>query len=126
MAKKKQFAGKKTKLAELPLTRVLEQKAEDEAAWEELQTSAGASPRQLFLSLERTAEVPSGLLTAAYRQVIQDLATLQADLGPGAASSSASGPVLLSLPNPLQTRNLKRILLQARESLQDLHRLLSD
>ncbi|MHB8069562.1 MAG: hypothetical protein ACYDIC_16845 [Desulfobaccales bacterium] len=70
--------------------------------------------------------MPSGLLTAAYRQVIQDLATLQADLGPDAASSSSSRPVLLSLPNPLQTRNLKRVLLQARESLQDLHRLLSD
>ncbi len=125
MAKKKQFAGKKTKLAELPLTRVLEQKAEDEAAWEELQTSTGASHRQLFLSLERTAEVPSGLLTAAYQQVMQELTILQADLKPDAASSS-SGPALLSLPHPLQTRNLKRALLQARESLQDLHRLLSD
>lgn len=126
MAKKKQFAGKKTKLAELPLTRVLEQKAEDEAAWEELQTSAGASPRQLFLSLERTAEVPAGLLTAAYQQIIQELTVLQADLEPERASSSSSAPVLLPLPNLLQTRNLKRALLQARESLQDLHRLLSD
>ena len=126
MAKKKQFAGKKTKLAELPLTRVLEQKAEDEAAWGELQTSGGASPRQLFLSLERSAEVRPGLLTAAYQQIIQELAVLQADLEPERASSSASAPVLLPLPNLLQTRNLKRVLLQARESLQDLHRLLSD
>ncbi len=125
MAKKKQFAGKKTKLAELPLTRVLEQKAGEEAAWEELQTSAGASSRQLFLSLERTADAPSRLLTAAYQQVIQELTILQADLGPGALASS-SAPVLLPLPNLPQTRNLKRALLQARKSLQDLHRLLSD
>jgi len=57
---------------------------------------------------------------------MQELAILQADLKPGAASFSSAAPALLSLPNPLQTRNLKRALLQARESLQDLHRLLSD
>ena len=125
MAKKKQFAGKKTKLAELPLTRALEQKAGDGAAWEELQISAGTSPRQLFLSLQRAAEEAFEPLAAAYQQVMQELTILQADLGPEAASSpSAPDPLLPPILPP--ARNLKQALLQARESLQDLHRLLSD
>jgi hypothetical protein len=124
MAKKKQFAGKKTKLAELPLTRALERKAGDEVAWEELQAAAGASPRQLFLSLERTAPEVSGLLAAAYQQIIQELTILQADLGAQAPASSAAPDSLPSILPP--SRNLKQALLQARASLQDLHRLLSN
>jgi len=103
----------------------LEQKAGDEAAWEELQTSAGTSHRQLFLSLERTAQEASGPLTAAYQQVIQELTILQADLEPDTASSPSAPDPLLPAIIP-QTRNLRQALLQARESLQDLHRLLSD
>jgi hypothetical protein len=124
MAKKKQFAGKKTKLAELPLTRALERKAGDEVAWEELQAAAGASPRQLFLSLERTAPEVSGLLAAAYQQIIQELTILQADLGAQVPASSSAPDSLPSILPP--SRNLKQALLQARASLQDLHRLLSN
>lgn len=125
MAKKKQFAGKKTKLAELPLTRALEQKAGEEAAWEDLQTSAGTSARQLFLSLERTAAESSRNLTAAYQQIMQELLILQADLEPQTgASPFASAPLLPAILPPART--LKRALLQARASLQDLHRLLSN
>ena len=124
MAKKKQFAGKKTKLAELPLTRVLEQKAEDEAAWMELQTSAATGTRQLILSLERTAEDATGSLAAAYYQVLQELTVLQADLAAKAASLTSlpetSPPSALPLP-----RNLEQALRLAREGLLDLHRLLS-
>jgi len=124
MAKKKQFAGKKTKLAELPLTRVLEQKAEDEAAWIEHQTSAATGARQLILSLERTTKDSARRLATTYYQVLQELMTLQADLDPQAAS-------LTSLPEPLPPpalplpRNLEKVLRLAREGLQDLHRLLS-
>jgi hypothetical protein len=125
MAKKKQFAGKKTKLAELPLTRALEQKAGDGSAWEELQTAAGTNPRQLFLSLQRAAEEAFEPLAAAYHQVMQELTVLQADLEPHRASSP-SGPDPL-LPHILPpARNLKQALRQARASLQDLHRLLSE
>ena len=124
MAKKKQFAGKKTKLAELPLTRVLEQKAENEAAWMELQTSAATGTRQLILSLERTAEDATGSLAAAYYQVLQELTVLQADLGPDTASLPAT-PAPLPPPALLLPRNLKQALRLAREGLQDLHRLLS-
>jgi hypothetical protein len=125
MAKKKQFAGKKTKLAELPLTRVLEQKAGDETAWEELQTSAGTGSRQLLLSLERTGEEAAGPLTIAYLQVLEELTVLQADLEPGAASSPT---IPEPLPRPLAPppQNLKQALHQARKGLQDLHRLLSE
>ncbi|MBI4644787.1 MAG: hypothetical protein HY790_00950 [Deltaproteobacteria bacterium] len=124
MAKKKQFAGKKTKLAELPLTRVLEQKAGDEAAWEELQTSAATGSRQLFLSLERTGEEAAGTLAAAYLQVLQELTGLQADLEPDAASSPL--PALLPRPAIPPARNLIQALRLARKGLQDLHRLLSE
>jgi hypothetical protein len=124
MAKKKQFAGKKTKLAELPLTRVLEQRAEDEATGEELQTSATTGSRQLLLSLERTGEEAARTLAAAYLQVLQELTGLQADLEPEAASPPPSD---LLLPTTLPpARNLIQALRQAREGLEDLHRLLSE
>jgi hypothetical protein len=125
MAKKKQFAGKKTKLAELPLTRVLEQKAGEETAWEELQTSAGTGSRQLLLSLERSGEEEAGPLASTYLQVLEELTVLQADLAPGAASAAA---VPEPLPRPVSPppQNLKQALHQARKGLQDLHRLLSE
>lgn len=126
MAKKKQFAGKKTKLAELPLTRALEQKAGDEAAWAELQTAADTSSRQLILSLERSAAADTaGPLASAYFQVLQELTLLQADLETNPSSPPAT-PDSQPLPaNPLP-RNLEQALRQAREGLQDLHRLLSE
>jgi len=124
MAKKKQFAGKQTKLAALPLTRALAEKNGEGGAWEELQTSAGTSPRQLLLSMERTGEDSLSPLAAAYLQILHELAILQADLGPGAPSAPTSPEPwsLAALPHP---RNLKQALSQAREGLQDLHRLLS-
>lgn len=125
MAKKNQFAGKKTKLAELPLTRALEQRAGDAALYEELQTSAATGPRQLILSLERTAEESWEPLAAAYLQVLQELTVLQADLEPDASSSPTPPDPLLppAIPPP---RNLKQALRLARKGLQDLHRLLSE
>ncbi len=122
MAKKKQFAGKKTKLASLPLTRVLEQRAGDEASWVELQTSASTGHRQLLLSLERNAEELCEPLAAAYLQVLQELTVLQADLEP----DTPPAPTTLPPPAMPQPQNLKQALLQAREGLQDLHRLLSE
>ena len=123
MAKKKQFAGKKTKLAELPLTRALEQRAGDQALWEELQTSAATGPRQLILSLERNAAGYQEPLAAAYLQIIQELTVLQADLEPKAPPAAPPDSLerqAVSLP-----RDLREALHQAREGLQDLHRLLS-
>ena len=125
MAKKKQFAGKKTKLAELPLTRVLEQKAGEEAAWEELQTSAGIGSRQLLLSLGRSREKAAGTLTAAYLQVLEELAGLQAELESQAAASPVTPVPRLARALP-STQNLEQALRQARASLQELYRLLSE
>jgi hypothetical protein len=124
MAKKKQFAGKKTKLAELPLTRVLEQRAGDAALYEELQTSAATAPRQLILSLERAAKESWEPLAAAYLQVLEELTVLQADLQPVAPSFPTS-PDPLPTPAMHPPRHLKQALRQARKGLQDLHRLLS-
>ncbi|MFZ5450564.1 MAG: hypothetical protein ACOZF2_01635 [Thermodesulfobacteriota bacterium] len=124
MAKKKKFAGKKTKLAELPLTRILEQKAENEATWIELQTSGATGTRQLILSLERTADDSAGLLAATYYQVLQELRGLQADLKTDTPSLPAT-PAPLPPPALALPRNLKQALLLAREGLEELHRLLS-
>jgi hypothetical protein len=124
MAKKKQFAGKKTKLAELPLTRVLEQKAGDEAAWEELQTSGATGSRQLLLSLERCGEGAAGPLAAAYLQVLEELLGLQADLEPDSGFHHL--PDLCAPPARVPLQILEQALRQAREGLEDLHRLLSE
>lgn len=124
MAKKKQFAGKKTKLAELPLTRALEQKAGDEAVWAELQTSATTGSRQLLLSLERSGAGAAGPLAAAYFQVLEELTVLQADLKADAGSHPF--PDSWQPPAPAPPQNLEQVLRQAREGLQDLHRLLSE
>ena len=125
MAKKKQFAGKQTKLAALPLTRALEQRAGEEATWEELQTSGATGSRQLLLSLERTGEESFGPLAATYVEVLQELTVLQADLGSGTdlADPLPDHSAPRTLPHP---QNLKQALYQAREGLQDLHRLLSE
>jgi len=101
---------------------VLEQKAEEEAAWEELQTSEATGSRQLLLSLERTGDETARILGAAYLQVLQELAGLQADLQQGAAPIPIH-PLPTALP---PARNLVQALRQAREGLQDLHRLLSE
>jgi hypothetical protein len=123
MAKKKQFAGKQTKLAALPLTRALAEKTGTGDVWEELQTSGATGSRQLLLSMERTGE-ESGPLAAVYLQVFQELAGLHADLG--AASRAAASP-----PEPLapgatpSAGSLIQALSQAREGLLDLRRFLS-
>ena len=126
MAKKKQFAGKKTKLARLPLTQALTSQAEAEAA-----LSPPPSPP---LSLSLFTQVPltwdevsagrGGPLAAAFLFLVRELAdlklTLQSSPGPVAANH------LIYLPDRVpQPPGIKEALRQARESLQDLQGLLS-
>ncbi len=140
MAKKKQLAGKKTKLAKLPLTQVLAGQAEEASPWgppaAPLAALAPLAPlappaapeqpaaRQLPFSWEEAQEGAAGPLAAAYLHLVQELAALRSQLQPGAARGTGSNPGSLppQVPPPRQILGALRL---ARTGLQDLHRLLS-
>ncbi len=124
MAKKKQLAGKKTKLAKLPLTQVLAGQAEELVpSGSPLAPPQAAAPRLPF-PREDVGEGAAGPLAEVYLHLVRELTTLQSQLQPAADTSLGEGP----WPLPSQTpppRQLLRMLRQVREGLQDLHRLLS-
>jgi hypothetical protein len=140
MAKKKQLAGKKTKLAKLPLTQVLAGQAEEASPWgppaDPLAALAPLAPpaapeqpaaRQLPFSWEEAQEGAAGPLAAAYLHLVRELAALRSQLQPGAARGTGGGgsnPGSLppQVPPPRQILGALRL---ARAGLQDLHRLLS-
>ncbi|MEW6388291.1 MAG: hypothetical protein AB1491_12315 [Thermodesulfobacteriota bacterium] len=124
MSKKKQLAGKKTKLAKLPLTRVLAQQLSEELPPGPSPGTAEPVGRQLPLSWEQLEEGRASPLIAAYLQIVQDLLTLQADLpaSVGVSASTAEPRIPADLPS---SRKLQKVLRQARSELKDLHRLLS-
>ena len=147
MAKKKQLAGKKTKLAKLPLTQVLAGQAEEASPWgpspDPLSDPLAPAPfaslpplpphpaapeqpaaRQLPFSWEEAQEGAAGPLAAAYLHLVRELAALRSHLLPGAAGGTGSLPGSLppQVPPPRQILGALRL---AREGLQDLHRLLS-
>jgi hypothetical protein len=124
MAKKKQFAGKKTKLARLSLTQALTSQAEGGAS-----LSPAPSPSiSLFNQVPRTwDEVRAGRggpLVAAFLSLVRDLADLQGELlsspGPPAFNHRAFLPKRVP-PHP----RIMAALRQARQSLQDLKSRLS-
>ena len=123
MAKKKQFAGKKTKLARLPLTQALTSQAEG---------GATLSPPRPSLSLlapePRTWDEVSagrgGPLAAAFLFLVRELADLKLALqsfpGPDAAGHRIYLPDRVPPP-----AGIMQALHQARQSLQDLQSRLS-
>jgi hypothetical protein len=124
MAKKKQLAGKETKLARLPLTRAL---ARQEGAGEFLGPPAASLPaldaRQLPLSWEDLGEGAGGALAAAYLETLTDLANLKQDLGAKRDPALSNSPPLPEAIPP--ARSLHQALRQAQKGLQALHRILS-
>jgi hypothetical protein len=116
MSKKKQFTGKKTKLANLPLTKVLSRKMEEAEDHPSVLDLPGAD-KQLPLSWESLEEGAAGLLAAAYLLILQDLVSLQAEflVPPGKSPEVHAIPVNLP-PMPY----LKQALRQTREELSDL------
>ncbi len=117
MAKKKQLAGKKTKLAKLPLTRALAGHAEEASPWGPSPAPAPSAPQTL------APEPTNGPLAAAYLELVHELASLRSQLGPDALPFSEP---TLSQPSSLtEPLRLRRVLRLARKGLQDLHRLLS-
>jgi hypothetical protein len=116
MAKKKQLAGKKTKLAKLPLTQALAGQTEEPAPWGPPPGPPPVAARQLPWTPEEAA--------AVYLQLVQELTALKSQLQPGSARVPPPPPGLapLQMPPPHQIIGVLR---QAREGLQDLQRLLS-
>ena len=112
MAKKKQLAGKSTKLAKLPLTQALARRAE-----EQLREQAPRADNPPTLG-----DTASGPLAAVYLYLLQELAALRRQLTPGPEPASP----LPSLPYHLfGAPEIKRALTQARQGLHELQQLLS-
>jgi hypothetical protein len=124
MAKKKQFAGKKTKLAKLPLTQALTSQAEGAA------TLSPPPPRSLSLftpaplTWDEVGAGRGGPLAAAFLFLVRELtdlrSALQASPGPAAADHQHYLPHRVPQPS-----GIKAALRQARQSLRDLQGLLS-
>jgi len=121
MAKKKQFAGKKTKLARLPLTQALTSQAEGEA------TLSPPPPRSLSLftqaplTWDEISAGQGGPLAAAFLFLVRELTDLKSAL-PGAAAAYYGHYLPERVPQPVR---IKEALRQARQSLQELQGLLS-
>jgi hypothetical protein len=124
MAKKKQFAGKKTKLARLPLTQALT--SQDESG-------ADLSPRpRLSLSLftqtpltwDEVSAGRGGPLAVAFLFLVRELADLKLALQSSPGSAAANHRIYLPGRVP-QTSGIMQALRQARQSLRDLQSLLS-
>ena len=118
MAKKKQLAGKQTKLARLPLTRALAGQAEEPAP-------LGLAPATLAPRSPRgpAPEAAATPLAAAYLELVQELTALRFQLEPdGVLPFPEIASLTIPRAQPLQVR---RALGLARKGLQDLHRLLN-
>jgi hypothetical protein len=122
MAKKKQFAGKKTKLARLPLTQALTSQAEVGA------TLSPVPPLSLFtqapLTWDEVSAGRGGPLAAAFLFLVRELADLKLALqsfpGPDAADQR------IYLPDRVPPHaGIMQALHQARQSLLDLQSRLS-
>ncbi len=124
MAKKKQFAGKKTKLAKLPLTQALASQIEGGG----LAAAPLPPPVSPFRHLPHTwDEVSAGRgepLGATFLFLVRELADLTAQLQANANAARVNHRIFLP-PQVPEPRRLVRALSEAREGLRDLKGLLS-
>jgi hypothetical protein len=109
MAKKKQLAGKTTKLAKLPLTQALVEQSEEASR----QSAAG--------SQSRASAEPLG---AVYLHLIRELTSMLSQLQIEPEASLPHYQVFLP-PHVPKPQQLRQSLRAARQGLQDLHLLLS-
>jgi hypothetical protein len=123
MSKKKQFSGKKTKLAKLPLTEALSRQMQEPADKTPPPVAPEIINQQQTFSWESLEEGAAGLLTAAYCLVVQDLLSLKNEV-PWASEQVLAAQDILP-KSPLPAPQVKQALRQAREDLSDLYRLLS-
>jgi hypothetical protein len=124
MAKKKQFAGKKTKLAKLPLTQALTSKAEGGAILSPLPPPALDLFTPVPLTWDEVSAGSGGPLAAVFLFLVRELADLKSAMQPYPGSAAASHQNYLPdrVPRP---PGIMQTLRQARQSLQDLRGLLS-
>jgi hypothetical protein len=127
MAKKKQLAGKKTKLAKLPLTQVLASQGEEIAPrgmpLDTPHLPALGVPFSREGAGEGGGQGAAGPLAEVYLHLVKELAALKSQLQPAAATPAGW---LQSLPSQAPApHRIRLVLRQVREGLQDLHRLLS-
>ena len=123
MAKKKQFAGKKTKLAKLPLTQVLASHLEGGGH----ATAPLTPPPSPYRDLPHTwdeVSVRGEPLGAAFLLLVQELADLTSQLQPTPNPERVNHRIFLPKWVPGHMR-LVHALREARESLRDLKGLLS-
>jgi len=119
MAKKKQFAGKKTKLAKLPLTQALSGQTPEAPSWGPPPAAAESESGQLPPPWEGVARGAADPLAAAYLQVIQELVTLQSEL-PAPKGEAALNPGRLLPANIPPPHRLKSALRRVQKDLRDL------
>jgi hypothetical protein len=124
MAKKKQLAGKTTKLAKLPLTQALAGQTEEPGA-SGMGAGASVETRQLPLTPGRSPEDAQGPLAALYLALCQELTTLKSQLAPEAEREPGLPPPAVAVKATVSPR-IRQTLRQAREDLRDLHQLLSN
>jgi hypothetical protein len=124
MAKKKQFAGKKTKLARLPLTQALTSQAEGEATLSPPPPLALSLFTRAPLSWDEVRAGQGGPLAEAFLFLVRELTDLQAAVQASPGTHTANHRVYLPdrVPPP---PGIKAALRQARQSLQELQSLLS-
>ncbi len=124
MAKKKQFAGKKTKLAKLPLTQALASQVEGRGP----STAPSAPPlspiRRLPLTWDEVFAGRGEPLVATFLFLVRELADLTSQLQSNPNPSVANLRIFLPQRVPGYNR-LVHALCEARESLRDLKGLLS-
>jgi hypothetical protein len=124
MAKKKQFAGKKTKLARLPLTQALTSQAEGGAVLSAPPPLSLSLFTQAPLTWEEVSAGRGGPLAAAFLFLVRELTDLKLALQPSGGSVAANHGIYLTDRVP-QPPEIIQVLRRARQSLQDLQGLLS-
>jgi hypothetical protein len=124
MAKKKQFAGKKTKLARLPLTQALASQAEEGVVSPPSPVVPLARVTPAAQTWEAVKAGGGGPLAAAILFLARELAELTADLQSTPTAAVVNHRRFLPERVPPEA-GMRRALSQARQSLRELQDLLA-
>jgi hypothetical protein len=124
MAKKKQFAGKETKLARLPLTQALTSQAEGAATLSPRPPLSLSLFTQAPLTWDEVRDGRGGPLAAAFLFLVRELADLRSALQASPQPAATTHRQYLPARGP-QPAGIKEALRQARQSLRDLQGQLS-
>lgn len=124
MAKKKQFAGKKTKLAKLPLTQALASQGEAGGVATAPSTRPPSPLKTLLPTWDEVSAGRGDPLGATFLFLVRELADLTSQLQSNPNPSLINHRIFLPAQVPGHT-HLMQALREAQESLRDLKGLLS-